>query len=1148
MSLKPLKECPICGSTSGKCREHDTPGQYLCMGFADARKGDVISGFICTGRTKNSQWAMFALDNSRDYSREQHEAWAAQRAERRQKQQDEAKFVAEQSLALKERDRLYRLLLGELTLSSDDRKDLKSRGFSDTEIDLCGYKSVEKYQRLQQKYSDLLPGVASDGRKLLVFDEGYLLPVRNQDGLIVACQVRLRKAVDGNRYRWLTSRTKINPKGQSPHIHNKGFSELPLAIHKPEGQPQGIALVEGTGVKPFLASRRLNMIVLGAAGGQWGSSPNLFKDELDAISSECGTKEITLFPDAGDTVNAPVLSRWKELSQLLLDWGYSPKFAWWGQTTKLDLDIDELPESQYSLIEYLEPDPFFKMVSGDNGQIRFDWVRDWLKFRKFTPNVVVNQPEFKFPEVPKNDCIVAVKSGLGTGKTSALIDMIKASGRNRAIILGYRNNLLLQTIARAKAEGITIYHLQIDDAGCLVADEDTLLAFCLDSSHHMDGYYNDCDIYIDEACSVVLHAAVGGTLKEQQGKIIAIMNRALKVCNRVFLLDGNLNDGVVDFIAKLAPNKKVVKVENTAKIPPHNFVFANSIDADGELKKKDKSPLIKGMLCDGVVPFIASDSLKLTKELHQILAKAGKRGYVLNSETISEPWAKEFLDSPDNFIEKHRPDYFIISPSAESGVSITIKDYFTEKFTFFHGVQGTNSQHQMLFRLRDNLIPHYVFCPQKTYCRDRNTPKTYSERKFEELRSSYAIQSAMLAANGNENIFEIMLKAMSKTDRDWLDYTTKLSVIDNREMDNLRKCLIFALREAGHSVEEVNAEQDIASKALLEDAREEVIQQHALELFKSDPYESLEKANQVAKGNPGKEIQRKIELTRLLDRLPEIEESKLWNQDFIADYYLKDKEFIRQQQAYYMLTHFDISQKRSEINWFYRATGDHFFLGQFADPHQKLWALQQLNVLQFMSGEWHKDSPQVLELMKEVRNNKDIARALNCEIPNETVDRRENIKFVGQLLASIGLRFGKARKELINGVSTRIYSINQKVVENPARLAVLECLARKFDNYLESEAAKKAKWEEYSPVVPESQPQLPESQPDTEAQIPDELLNEWLSPDNIEYLNECLALCQEKEELDRLRRAAPPKALAVASRTLPREQKDQIRRWIQGDS
>jgi hypothetical protein len=103
----------------------------------------------------------------------------------------------QRSLSAQERDRQYRLLLTELTLHPDDRADLVRRGFSHQEIELSGFKSVGSYQQLQTEFSELLPGIGTGGKNLIVKHCGYLCPVRDADGLILACQIRLRGYLQG---------------------------------------------------------------------------------------------------------------------------------------------------------------------------------------------------------------------------------------------------------------------------------------------------------------------------------------------------------------------------------------------------------------------------------------------------------------------------------------------------------------------------------------------------------------------------------------------------------------------------------------------------------------------------------------------------------------------------------------------------------------------------------------------------------------------------------------------------------------------------------------------------------------------------------------------------------------------------------------
>ena len=177
--------------------------------------------------------------------------------------------------------------------------------------------------------------------------------------LIVGFQLRSRTS-DSQRYSWLTGKTKKRPAGPTPHLSN---GELPLVVHRPfdslrltpfdrlrgqaaQGPPQAatreaIALVEGLGAKPFILAQRLGLVTIGAAGGQFASSPETLKQTLAQLN--CNT--IEFYPDAGAVQNTKVLRQYRATFKLLKSWGYSVRIAWWGQDDKrVHRDIDELED------------------------------------------------------------------------------------------------------------------------------------------------------------------------------------------------------------------------------------------------------------------------------------------------------------------------------------------------------------------------------------------------------------------------------------------------------------------------------------------------------------------------------------------------------------------------------------------------------------------------------------------------------------------------------------------------------------------------------------------------------------------------------------------------------------------------------------
>jgi Origin of replication binding protein len=1116
--------CLSCGDTKGNCRHQDIEEIILCMAAIGSHKGEIVEGgYKVIDFTQDGLWAVLKLDNSQEWTEERRREWSDEQRRRREKLQWQEQQKLAKLISIPVRNPQYRRIVATLGLNQKHRVSELSerRGLNFEEIDFAVSQGwlVSWKPGVKVDASPLLSGVAGGQLTGVI---GLAIAAVNPNGEITGFQIASDNRVKFGKYIWLSSASRG---GNGPHLPS---GELPVFVwrHPEAEQIRETWLVEGglksliTALKLWFRHGRKDIQIVGAAGANWLGSINATVEALGT------TNKVVLCPDAGSLTNSHISGNYRKIIDELTSKGYLIDVAWWGQFEKgKHQDIDEL--SNTLNFQLITPREFFNHTNKVN----------WLYRRRYTPDIVVNQTEFQFPKLPNNNVVIAAKSGLGTGKTEALIRLIKSSF-NRSFLIGYRNNLLLQTGNRANQQGVTIYHLQQDDGISLVADENTNLALCLDSIHHIDGYFDGVDIYLDEAVSVLLHATSGGTLGDEQGKAIAILSKALRECSRVILLDGNLADIYVDFIGKIS-GKEVIKIENEAKIKPHNFKFVVGINEECEIKKRDKSPLIKAMLADDVIPWIASDSRMLTNIIDEIFRSADKCGYVLNKDTAGEPWAKEFLLNPDEFIANHKPEYFIISPTAESGVSVTIKNYFTDKFTFFTGVQGTNSQHQMLFRLRDDSITHYVFCPEFSQVRDRSNPGNYSVKAYTEALNSRIIQSAMLAADGNtDQIMKVIGDAIARSNDDWWALSAELGAIDNYEMDNLRDCLIYALDEVGHSVEIVEDKIDQEFKDKEKSAKEAVQYRYSLELYKAIKFENLELANAAAKSNPNKDTQRRIEKTRLLDRLPEIENSSVWSPEFINKYYIKDRDFIGKQQRFYMLNNFDISKKRSEVSWYYLATKQDFFLGEAkSDSHLKVWALQQLNVLQFLKGEYYKESPEVLELMHKVRTDKEIARALNVKIPKETITKQENISFLSQLLDSIGVNFAKPYQVLVDGVKTRLYTVDQEKLNLPSRIEVLAAVARKFDGYLASEVVSKVKWEEHTSRPEASQEMLQKQQ--------EELVDtEWLADENIIYSAELLNACQDLEMLQDVRSAIPAEVLKVAARRLSKAKRELLRQWV----
>ena len=290
--FKPYKkgeECPICKRHSSKCRKSDANPDFRYCGNVDIPYGHYIGEWQCVDKTRRGHGLAFARrdknrfgwDREKETRRLQHEQLLAKiAASKREEEKKKSVVQAPQCMSAEERHKYNTEILNELTLDSESREDLKRRGFTEEQIEECGFKSIKRNQVLKKKYPKNLPGISWNRKILFVGGAGTIIPVRNADGLIVALQLRFHKLLDDSgRYRWVST-------PQTAVLQTKEFGELPLAIYIPSKlKTFKIAFVEGTGHKPYLAAERMGAITIGAAGGLHASSPDTLLDAIAKIQS-----------------------------------------------------------------------------------------------------------------------------------------------------------------------------------------------------------------------------------------------------------------------------------------------------------------------------------------------------------------------------------------------------------------------------------------------------------------------------------------------------------------------------------------------------------------------------------------------------------------------------------------------------------------------------------------------------------------------------------------------------------------------------------------------------------------------------------------------------------------------------------------------
>ncbi len=112
----------------------------------------------------------------------------------------------------------YSTFFSMLVLADTHRQNLLKRGFTDCQIEENGYKStpVFGFKKLTKKLMEAgcivegVPGfyIDKDGEWTIHFSNkssGFLVPIRNMDGMIVGAQIRLDHPYNGRKYIWLSS-------------------------------------------------------------------------------------------------------------------------------------------------------------------------------------------------------------------------------------------------------------------------------------------------------------------------------------------------------------------------------------------------------------------------------------------------------------------------------------------------------------------------------------------------------------------------------------------------------------------------------------------------------------------------------------------------------------------------------------------------------------------------------------------------------------------------------------------------------------------------------------------------------------------------------------------------------------------------------
>ena len=212
------------------------------------------------------------------------------------------------------RHETYAALLGKLSLASDHRENLISRGLTDEQIRTFGYKTMPvvgfsalaKQLQAEGYYLGGVPGFyhTKEGAWTFVQERrGILIPARDQDGKIQGLQIRLDKIKKG-KFRWISSI------GKQDGCKAEGWTHM-------IGNPKPTVLLTEGPLKADVIHYITGQTVIAVPGV---NSLKHLKETLEYLQSQGTTKVMTCF-DMDYLKNPHVRDGYYNLANILAEVG-----------------------------------------------------------------------------------------------------------------------------------------------------------------------------------------------------------------------------------------------------------------------------------------------------------------------------------------------------------------------------------------------------------------------------------------------------------------------------------------------------------------------------------------------------------------------------------------------------------------------------------------------------------------------------------------------------------------------------------------------------------------------------------------------------------------------------------------------------------
>ena len=454
--------------------------------------------------------------------------------------------------------------------------------------------------------------------------------------------------------------------------------------------------------------------------------------------------------------------------------------------------------------------------------------KGWGLSSKYPPNVKLNTRFLSDAIRLPDSGLVALWSGMGTGKTELLALLRKAFPDERFLNIGHRVNLLHNLSERLA----TPMYSQISQAQLGKTDS---LSITIDSLYKLQTQFNEYGcVFIDEACQNLAHLLHSNTCKEHRGEILEVLEYIIGKAKLVVLADAHMDDITVDFFRQMRPVGEVPFIIHNEYQPSGREVnLYNGKDSSGIVAQIAIALMLKLKI------MVVSDSKTFIKKLEaalnvrieaeeQNLFEADRHGkgdklrvWSIHGDNSGSEENRVFIKDISRAVKN--VDALLASPSLGTGVDI--KDYhFDAVFGAFHAIsQSATECAQALHRYRHQVPLHLWVAPRP--------PFGYQET------DALKIKETMLKSN-KMTAFLIRVDKETGTrgaEKDWaLDAYCKIEANRNRSINNLREDLHSLLEDMGYNLNVVSTETDNEAKTQLSEAGQQLDTAQRLAIVKAD--------------------------------------------------------------------------------------------------------------------------------------------------------------------------------------------------------------------------------------------------------------------------------------------------------------------------